>query len=164
MLKVRQACADDLAAVRQLLHDTWHATYDATMGADAVNDITWRWHSMDILGQRLDDCDSCFLVAEDRQGVIVGHASAARKSDEMVSLTRLYVLPDQQGSGAGTALLGAVTDWAGHSTTIELEVEITNTPAIGFYQSHGFSDDGRKVQCGGDPAAGQAIVMKRQLS
>lgn len=163
-MKVRQACADDLATVSQLLHDTWHATYDATMGVEAVNDITSRWHSVDNLNRQLGDRDRCFLVTETPQGVIVGHASAVRQSLDSVCLSRLYVLPDRQGGGAGSALLSAVTDWAGRGTTMELEVEITNTPAIGFYQKHGFSDDGRKVQCGGDPAAGQAIVMKRQLS
>ncbi|MGI9512148.1 MAG: GNAT family N-acetyltransferase [Anderseniella sp.] len=164
MLEVRQACADDLAAVKQLLHDTWHATYDATMGADAVNDITSRWHSMENLNRQLDSPDGCFLVAENSDSAIVGHASAARMSDDIVSLDRLYVLPGLQGHGAGTALLSAVIDWAGHGMTIELEVESANEPAIDFYRKHGFSDDGREVQCGGDPAAGQAIVMKRHHS
>ncbi len=163
-MKIRQACADDLVTVKRLLHDTWHATYDAAMGVEAVDDITSRWHSLDNLTRQLGDRDSCFLVAETPAGAIVGHASAMRQSHDVVCLSRLYVLPDRQGGGAGSALLSAVTNWAGRGTTIELEVELTNTPAIGFYRKHGFSDDGHKVQCGGDPAAGEAIVMKRHLS
>ncbi|MEO1161734.1 MAG: GNAT family N-acetyltransferase [Pseudomonadota bacterium] len=164
MLKIRQATADDLEAVRQLLHDTWHATYDASMGVEAVNDLTSRWHSAENLSRQLDDPDGCFLVAETSEGNIVGHAGAVRKADDVVSLARLYVLPQWQGGGAGTALLAVVADWAGQGVTIELEVETANTPAIGFYRKHGFSDDGRQVQCGGDPVAGQAIVMKRCAS
>ncbi|WP_108882757.1 GNAT family N-acetyltransferase [Anderseniella sp. Alg231-50] len=164
MLEIRQATADDLDAVRQLLHDTWHATYDATMGVEVVNDITARWHSAENLSRQLSDPDGCFLVAETPDGIIAGHAGAVRQAADVVCLTRLYVLPKLQGDGAGTALLTAVTDWAGQGVTIELEVETANTPAIGFYRRHGFSDDGRQVQCGGDPAAGQAIVMKRRVS
>ena len=164
MPNVRQASAGDLAAVRQLLHDTWHATYDASMGAEAVEDITARWHSMEVLGRQLDDANGCFLVAEDLDGTIVGHAAASRGPGDVVNLSRLYVLPDLQGRGAGSALLQAVMDWAGPGTSIELEVEAVNAPAIGFYRRHGFSDDGRKLQCGGDPVAGQALVMKRSLS
>jgi len=164
LLGVRRASADDLDAVRQLLHDTWHATYDAAMGVEAVNDITSRWHSLENLSRQLADPDGCFLVAEYPDGTIVGHAGAVRKAADMVSLARLYVLPQQQGGGAGTALLEAVTDWAGQGTTIELEVETSNTPAICFYRKHGFCDDGQQVQCGGDPAAGQAIVMQRRVS
>lgn len=164
MLRIRRASADDLDAVRQLLHDTWHATYDATMGVETVNDITSRWHSMENLSRQLGDPDGCFLVAENSDGTIVGHAGAVRKAADVISLARLYVLPQLQGGGAGTALLEAVTDWAGQGTTIELEVETSNTPAIGFYNKHGFSDDGQKVQCGGDSAAGQAIVMYRRVS
>lgn len=163
-MEVRRASADDLDAVRQLLHDTWHATYDATMGAEVVNDITSRWHSVENLTRQLADPDGCFLVAENSSGAIVGHAGAVRKSAEAVSLARLYVLPELQGSGVGTALLAAITDWAGQGTTIELQVEIANTQAIGFYHKHGFIDDGRQVSCGGDPVAGQATVMRRCVS
>lgn len=164
MLVVRRASADDLDAVRQLLHDTWHATYDATMGVEIVNDITSRWHSAENMSRQLGDPDGCFLIAEHPDGTIVGHAGAVRKTADVASLARLYVLPEQQGCGAGTALLDAVTGWAGQGTTIELEVETGNTQAIGFYHKHGFCDDGQQVQCGGDPAAGRAIVMKRCVS
>lgn len=163
-MRVRRASADDLDAVRELLHDTWHATYDATMGVDVVNDITSRWHCVENLGRQLGDPDGCFLVAENPDGPIGGHAAAVRKTPDVVGLTRLYVLPELQGGGVGTALLDAVTDWAGQGTTIELEVETSNAPAIGFYRKHDFSDHGQRVQCGSDPAAGQAIVMKRQVS
>lgn len=164
MLEVRRASADDLDAVRQLLHDTWHATYDATMGVEVVNDITSRWHSVENLTRQLTDPDGCFLVAENSSGTIIGHAGAVRKSADLASLARLYVLPELQGDGAGTALLTAVIDWAGHGTTIELEVEAFNTPAIGFYRKRGFADEGQQVLCGGEPAAGQAIVMRRRIS
>ena len=163
-MQIRRASEDDLDAVRQLLHDTWHAAYDATMGADVVNDITSRWHSEENLSRQLNDPGWCFLVAENPGGTIVGHAGAVRKAADVVKLNRLYVVPRQQGGGAGTALLDAVTDWAGQGATIELEVETSNAPAIGFYRRHDFSDDGQQVQCGGDPAAGQAIVMKRRVS
>ena len=164
MLAVRRASADDLDAVRQLLHDTWHATYDATMGVEVVNDVTSRWHSVENLSRQLADPDGCFLVAENSNGTVVGHADAGRKSTDVVNLARLYVLPGWQGGGIGTALLASVVNWAGQGTSIELEVETANTPAIGFYQKHGFAGDGQQVQCGGDPAAGQAIVMKRRVS
>lgn len=161
---VRQATADDLGEVRQLLHDTWHATYDATMGVEAVNDITSRWHSVENLTRQLRDPDGCFLVAENDNGIIVGHAGAVRKSADEVGLTRLYVLPGQQGGGVGTDLLAAVIRWAGQSATIELEVETSNTSAIGFYERHGFTIDGQPVLCGGDRLAGQAVIMKRNTS
>jgi len=70
LIEVRQASADDLDAVRQLLHDTWHATYDATMSVDVVNDITSRWHSMESLTRQLIDPEGCFLAAEIRPGTL----------------------------------------------------------------------------------------------
>ncbi len=163
-MKVRRASAGDLDAVRQLLRETWHATYDATMGVEAVDDITSRWHCEENLKRQMNDPQGCFLVAENADGTIVGHAGAAIRSDDVKSLSRLYVLPEQQRSGAGAALLAAVIEWAGRGAAIELEVETANTAAISFYRKHGFASDGKQVQCGGDPVAGPAIVMKRYVS
>ncbi|MEM9470643.1 MAG: hypothetical protein AAGA00_01715 [Pseudomonadota bacterium] len=98
-MKARQACADDLAAVRRLLRDTWHATYGATMGVEAVDDITSRWHSLDNLGRQLGHRDGLFQVADYPVGVIVGHARATPQSQDAVCLSRLHVLPDLEGGG-----------------------------------------------------------------
>ena len=50
---VRSAGERDLAAVRALLVETWHATYDAIYGAERVAAITDSWHSMGSLKARL---------------------------------------------------------------------------------------------------------------
>lgn len=107
-------------------------------GDDVFNDITSRWLSMENLTQQLNNSDGCFLVAENPAGSIVGHA--------------------------GTVHLTSVVEWAGPGTTIDLEFESENTAAIGFYRKHGFVADGQPVQCGGEPVAGQAFVMKRTFS
>jgi hypothetical protein len=40
---VRTAGERDLAAVRDLLVETWHATYDSIYGAERVTEITDEW-------------------------------------------------------------------------------------------------------------------------
>lgn len=105
MLEVRQASADDPAAVRQLLHDTWHATCDATMGIEVLNDITSRGHSVENLNRQRGDPSGYFPVAENLDGTIGGHTNAVRNTTDLVSLARLYVLPELQGGGAARRFL-----------------------------------------------------------
>ncbi|TGP80662.1 GNAT family N-acetyltransferase, partial [bacterium M00.F.Ca.ET.221.01.1.1] len=61
---VRTAGDRDLAAVRALLVETWHATYDAIYGAERVTEITNEWHSIASLKARLVKPSSEFLVAD----------------------------------------------------------------------------------------------------
>ncbi len=63
---VRTAGDRDLAAVRALLVETWHATYDAIYGAAKVTEITDQWHSIASLRTRLTRPNSEFLVADKR--------------------------------------------------------------------------------------------------
>jgi hypothetical protein len=43
---VRSASERDLAEVRALLVETWHATYDAIYGDERVTEITDDWPSL----------------------------------------------------------------------------------------------------------------------
>ena len=66
----RTASDRDLDAVRALLVETWHATYDAIYGRDRVIAITDDWHSIEALRARLKQPHSEFVVADD--GAAIG--------------------------------------------------------------------------------------------
>ena len=70
----------------------------------------------------------CVAVLDGR---VVGYTRATR-----TWLDDLYVLPDAQGRGVGTALLDRVL--AGHPDGIGLWVFESNRPARDFYARHGF--------------------------
>ena len=90
---VRTASERDLQAVRALLVETWHATYDSIYGADRVARITDDWHSIASLKARLVRLNSEFLVADDGKR-IGGMAYAAATNDPaIVTLNQLYVRP-----------------------------------------------------------------------
>jgi hypothetical protein len=59
-VEIRKACAADLSAVRELLIETWHATYDAIHGAEEVTEITNRWHAIEILALHLERTGAAF--------------------------------------------------------------------------------------------------------
>lgn len=133
---IRDANADDLPAIRDMLITTWHDSYDNIYGEDRVNDIIARWHSAQTLANGLHAADGSFLVAEIEERIIAT-AYAGKGSDSEVKL-RLYVHPDCQRAGLGRALLTQITTAFPAAEKITLEVEPQNRDAVSFYERRGF--------------------------
>ncbi|WP_027145028.1 GNAT family N-acetyltransferase [Mesorhizobium sp. WSM3626] len=161
---VRTAGDRDLAAVRALLVETWHATYDAIYGAERVTEITNEWHSIASLKARLGKPSSEFLVADDGKR-IGGMAFAEAVGDGgVVMLRQLYVLPSLQGRGIGGMLLDEIIESFPEAHRIQLEVEEKNTRAVAFYQANGFVQAGRTENCGSAGSAIPALIYERVLA
>jgi len=159
---VRTASERDLAAIRALLVETWHATYDAIYGTERVREITDDWHSIASLKARLIRPNSEFLVADDGKR-IGGMAFAAATTDaKIVLLNQLYVLPACQRQGIGQALLGEVEVSFPEATTLRVEVEEANKPAIAFYRAKGFVPAGSTADCGGGSGL-PALIFEKLL-
>ena len=107
---VRTAGERDLAAVRALLVETWHATYDAIYGAERVTAITDDWHSMRSLKARLTRPRSEFLVADDGKQLGGMAFAAAGEDGKILMLHQLYVRPAHQGHGVGGMLLDEILE------------------------------------------------------
>jgi ribosomal protein S18 acetylase RimI-like enzyme len=158
---IRPVTQADLAAVRHVLVATWHATYDAILGEQQVEEITGTWHSMVALEQQRLALGSSFLVAE-VDGRVVATASARSGADGRITLSRLYVLPEMQGRGIGRKLLAASLAAFPQARMAQLEVEPSNSHAIAFYERAGFRvvDDGDN--CGG--CGSRHLVMEKRLA
>ena len=99
-LAIRAAEPRDLEAVRALLVETWHDTYDPLLGVDKVTEITNSWHSIDALRPQLALPDCSFLVAEEG-GRIVGHAFAnGRRLPPLYPLASLRACPPSSGAAS----------------------------------------------------------------
>ncbi len=161
---VRTASERDLPAVRALLVETWHVTYDSIYGVDRVTDITDDWHSIASLKARLVRPNSEFLVADD--GIrIGGMAYAAASTDpSIVILNQLYVSPGLQRSGLGRMLLREIEDSFPEARIIRLEVEPANAAAVAFYAQNGFAEVGSVANCGGAASGIPALTLEKQLA
>lgn len=159
-LVIRDAEAADLPAVRALLVETWHATYDGIYGWRRVAEMTNAWHSVEALSAQLGRDGGAFLVAvlgED----IVATASARLEQDRAAMLTRLYVLPLHQGSGIGRTLLQVTLACFPDAPVARLEVEGQNEPAIAFYERMGFALQRQARFDGRDDTPNTLLMAKR---
>lgn len=139
---VRTASERDVPAIRALLVETWHDTYDAIYGAAKVTEITNEWHSIRSLTARLTVPRSEYLVADDGKALAGMAFAAADETGETVTLRQLYVLPSMQGRGVGGLLLDEVEESFPEAKRLVLEVEAANEKALRFYLSRGFVDTG----------------------
>lgn len=160
---VRSAGERDLAAIRELLVATWHATYDEIYGAARVAEITDNWYSTASLKAWLIRPNSEFLAADDCKR-IGGMAFAAATSDQKtVILQQLYVDPAHQRAGIGKMLLHEIEDCFPDARVLRLQVEAANAPALAFYRQHGFVQTGTTTNCGEEEAGIPALVFEKKL-
>ena len=129
----------------QLLAVTWHDTYDALIGREKVDDITSRWHAVDVLARQVESADISFLVA-DIGGLIVGHSLANAQHAPTLFLARLYVLPAYQRRGIGESLLAAAIKRHAPMARVRVDVEADNAKGVSFYQRRGFVVLGETAQ------------------
>jgi ribosomal protein S18 acetylase RimI-like enzyme len=160
---IRSAGHDDLEVIRDLLKRTWHATYDHVYGVAKVDAITDSWHSIEALRRRLSKPYSEFVIADDGEDIL-GMAFASMDGDRTTMLYQLYVNPEAQGRGVGTALLVEMESAFPSAARMRLEVEEANTKAIDFYRRNGYRQVGRTENCGSQDSGISALIFEKGLN
>lgn len=155
---IRPATEADVPAVRRLLVETWHATYDAIFGSAHVTEITNAWHATPILRAQIDEPGCSFLIAE-QTGAIVGHINTREQPGHVLYLGRLYVHPTAQRQGIGQRLLKVALERHPAATCVWLTVAAANAPAIAFYHREGFTVVGETTE----PDGHCTLRMERPL-
>lgn len=165
MFFVRTASERDLKKVRDLLGETWRATYADRYGAEKVATFHDTRHSLSALKVYLDQPSGEFLVA-DNGSEIAGMAYAAPAKDmaKTINLYMLYVHPEHQRQGIGRDLFAEVESCFPDAEIMRLDVDQDNAGAIAFYAAHGFEEVGR-IQADGDDAEPglPALILEKPL-
>ncbi len=138
-LELRPARPSDAAAVRRVARRSWHAAYDDIIGADAVDDTIDEWYDPDRLRESTREPTHEFFVAERDRPVGFVHVAPDDEAGTF-ELLRIYVLPDEWGTGLGTRLLTRVERRLKerNADRLRLVVLADNDVGVGFYESRGF--------------------------
>lgn len=163
MFFVRTAAPGDAERVRELLVASWRATYVPIHGADIVEPVIARWHTLEAVKDNMAARNGEMLVADNGEafgGVAFAHTSDDRKT---VYLKQLYVHPDHQRCGIGRDLFAEIETCFPGAETLRLEVDRKNGTAIAFYAAHGLSITGEIAACGSDSNI-SAYIMSKQLT
>ncbi|UFU01772.1 GNAT family N-acetyltransferase [Ruania suaedae] len=166
MVKVRRAVRADVRAISELRVAGWRAAYPGLVPQemldrqDPVRETQRRgaaWESR--------TCDA-ELVAVDATGAVIGWAVAGpARDDEFAGAGELYALyahPDHWSTGVGHVLMTAAEEvlrGAGYRRAYLL-VLAGNTRAAGFYERHGWIEDGTEVH---DERPHGVLVERRRV-
>jgi ribosomal protein S18 acetylase RimI-like enzyme len=161
---VRTAGERDLAAIRALLAESWHATYDTIYGLERVNQIIESWSSAVKLKASLERPNAEFLVADDGKrigGVAYGEST---EGGTMIDLQQLHVAVDLQGRGIGGMLLDEVIESFPEARILRLEVAEQNKRAVAFYLANGFAQIGWTENRAAAQSDVATLILERSLT
>jgi ribosomal protein S18 acetylase RimI-like enzyme len=146
MVSIERATVEDVPEIKQVLSETWRATYSPFLSQATINTVTSVWHSLDRLAAEIQNPRIFFGVAKTENSAIIGLTTVGQFTDDTVVLSRLYVHPQYQRQGIGSQLLQAGITAFPTAHTIRLEVDENNQSAYTFYHNHGFRETERKEE------------------
>ena len=160
---VRTVSDRDLDAVRRLLAESLHHTYDAIYGSDRVDSMLDSRHSSELLRRRLELPQSEFLVADD--GTELAGVTFARTADDdkTVVLDLLHVRNSRQGEGVGTMLLVEAESCFPDADKVRLEIEEANTAAIRYCLGQGFAKVGEGLAKAAPASEIKTVIFERAI-
>lgn len=130
----------DLKAVAQIAKETWPVAYKDMISSEQLEYMLEMNYQPESLRQQIYEDGHQFYLLKDREKAI-GFASIEYNHEKqgVGKLHKLYVLPNQQKSGAGRSLVLHVIKEAQnhHQEKLILQVNRKN-PALAFYQKLGF--------------------------
>ncbi|WP_049928769.1 GNAT family N-acetyltransferase [Halopiger goleimassiliensis] len=100
-MEIRPATVDDREPIRRVAREAWHDTYDE-LAPDTIDETIDDWYGDESFADALEEPGTAVLVAE-VDGEVVGFTHGVVHEDEG-DVLRMYVHPDHQGEGVGTAL------------------------------------------------------------
>ncbi|WP_135826900.1 GNAT family N-acetyltransferase [Halorussus ruber] len=146
---IRPAETGDVADVRRVARESWHAAYDDLLGPEPVESVVDEWYDLNQLRRSVERDDGVFLVAESEEengSTVVGFAQGVLAEDEAAELPRIYVHPDYWGEGAGSAMLERVESWLTDRGAERLRLIVLADNEVGnaFYESNGYRTVGSR--------------------
>ncbi|WP_342527723.1 GNAT family N-acetyltransferase [Chryseomicrobium sp. FSL W7-1435] len=135
-ISIRRMKDEDISAVQEVAKTSWNTTYEAIIPLDVQANFLKVAYNPDQLKRRLNH--SLFLVAE-AEGRIVGFANYSNvQDDHSAELAAIYLHPQYQGKGIGSALLHRGIAELDGIQSVFINVEKENWSGLSFYSAKGF--------------------------
>jgi len=134
-MKVRRALPTDAKAVKSAHYHAYQVSYRGYLPDDYLDSIPFDAAVIERTAHKIENQE--YYVAE-QNGQVVGFANLDYPEDSTVEIQALYVHPDFQRQGAGSALLDEICHLkktAGYKKLIIWTIK--DGPSLGFYQKKG---------------------------
>ncbi|MFD1848567.1 GNAT family N-acetyltransferase [Oceanobacillus bengalensis] len=132
---IRKMLITDISQVQDVAMKSWNATYDGIIPLEMQNNFLESAYNDEMMKKRVQH--SFILVAE-VNGMIVGFSNFSQVSHGKADLSAIYLYPEYQGKGIGTALLYIGIENLDSAREIYIDVEKENSIGRTFYEAKGF--------------------------
>ncbi|MEN1935859.1 GNAT family N-acetyltransferase [Paenibacillus sp. 102] len=134
---VREVNVQDIAAVQEVAKEAWHDTYKGIIPQEVQKNFLEQAYSNEMMERRLEHSHLFVAEVDDR---VVGFANLSPvKHQNEAELGAIYLLPEHQGKGVGTALLQRGITILDGVKKIYICVEAANEKGKRFYKAKGFA-------------------------
>jgi ribosomal protein S18 acetylase RimI-like enzyme len=159
-MRIEKASVADVKAIQAVLRATWLDTYSPYLAQATLDEVTTVWHDSALLEARIRDDSIFFAVAKRPDSEIAGLVTAQRHPPDDLFIYRLYVRPDLQHQGLGTALYEATLAAFPTARTVRLHVVANNQKGFAFWRKLGFSESGLHTET----VAGETIRVTEMVA
>ena len=144
MKSIKDAGFNDLHIIHTLAHKIWPDAYHDILSAEQLKYMLGKIYSVTSLQNQVIELKHNFILVLDKN-IPVGFASFSpkEKDSSVFRLHKIYVLPQQQGTGTGKLLLEHIINSVRllGATSLELNVNRHNKARF-FYEKQGFAITG----------------------
>lgn len=133
---IREMKKEDTKQVQDVAQKSWHSTYDGIIPRNIQENFLKVAYSDEMMEKRLNESLIFVAVMENK---IVGFANFTTVNNAgQAELSAIYLYPNYQGKGIGTALLQQGIETLKNVKTIYIDVEKENNSGTIFYKAKGF--------------------------
>jgi GNAT superfamily N-acetyltransferase len=133
---IRKMQMADIHQVQQVTKTSWNDTYEGIIPFEIQESFLRAAYNDEMMQRRLENS---FIWVSEVDGKIVGFANfTPAKEYGVTELGAIYVIPDCQGKGIGTALLNEGIKNIDGAKEIFINVEKENCIGTTFYKAKGF--------------------------
>ena len=146
MKSIKAVGLNELHIVHDLALVIWPSAYGNILSPEQLTYMLDKFYSIDSLQKQFDTWHHNFILVLDKN-IPVGFASFSPKEKDSIvfRLHKIYVLPQQQGTGTGKFLLNHIIRSAKQSGATSLELNVNRyNKALSFYEKQGFTITGEE--------------------
>lgn len=138
MPTIKHATTSDIDLIRELCFKVWPQTYAQILTPAQIDYMLAMMYSPESLQQQMQEGADYMLCYDGDEAV--GFASLEPGEDHKFKLSKIYVLPSQQGKGTGKFMLAYIAELATQRDGKVLQLQVNkHNPAQHFYQKLGFT-------------------------
>ena len=137
-LVIRPALFSDIPFIQNIAYNTWPSAYGAILTQQQIDYMLNWFYSEKELEEQMKNQHLFFIALQNF--IPVGFAAFSAISASISKLHKLYVIPSEQKTGAGKALLHTVEQVAQSKGATRLQLNVNrHNVAKSFYEKNRFS-------------------------